>query len=116
MIDKENLRIGLEEVSDFFFEMYKKETDEYKATKAKEYCDVAEDALSLLKELKNEAEWIYGEDETGVDGWHCSECDFFEPWFYGFTDDIDFIRLYVHCPGCGRKMTSYTGKPTQIGG
>lgn len=50
MIDKENLRIGLEEVSDFFFEMYKKETDEYKATKAKEYCDIVEDALSLLKE------------------------------------------------------------------
>lgn len=60
-----------------------------------------------------EAKWIYGEDETGVDGWYCSECNFFEPWFYDFTDDIDFIRFYGHCPKCGRRMTSYTGKPAQ---
>lgn len=71
------------------------------------------DTLELLKE--QEAEWIYGEDETGADGWHCSYCGFFEPWFYEFTDDIDFIRLYSFCPSCGRRMTSYTGKPTQEG-
>lgn len=57
-----------------------------------------------------EAEWVYGEDETGVDGWHCSKCNFFEPWFYDFDDDIDFIKRYEHCPKCGRRMTSYTGK------
>lgn len=68
-----------------------------------------------IKEQKSEAKWIYGEDKTGVDGWHCSECDFFEPWFYEFTDDIDFIRFYRYCPSCGRKMTSYIGKPTQSG-
>lgn len=73
-----------------------------------------EDALDLLKE--QEAEWIYGEDETGADGWHCSYCGFFEPWFYEFTDDIDFIRFYSFCPSCRRRMTSYTGKPTQEGG
>lgn len=74
--------------------------------------DMAEE---LLKQQESEAKWIYGEDKTGVDGWHCSECDFFEPWFYEFTDDIDFIRFYEFCPRCGRKMTSYTGKPTQNG-
>ena len=73
----------------------------------------AETILELLKEQEAEAKWIYGEDKTGVDGWYCSECNFFEPWFYDFTDDSDFIRFYVHCPNCGRKMTSYTGKPTQ---
>ena len=73
----------------------------------------ADDALSLLKE--QEAEWIYGEDETGADGWHCSYCGFFEPWFYEFTNDIDFIRFYSFCPNCGRRMTSYTGKLTQEG-
>lgn len=72
-----------------------------------------DDVITLLKEQESEAKWIYGEDKTGVDGWHCSECDFFEPWFYEFTDDIDFIRFYGYCPSCGRKMTSYTGKPTQ---
>jgi DNA-directed RNA polymerase subunit RPC12/RpoP len=51
-----------------------------------------------------------GEDETGVDGWRCSECNFFEPWFYEFDDDIDFIKRYEHCPKCGRRMASYTGK------
>lgn len=73
-------------------------------------CQIAMmDALGLLKE--QEAEWVYGEDETGVDGWHCSECNFFEPWFYDFVDDdIDFIKHYEHCPKCGRRMTSYTGK------
>jgi hypothetical protein len=78
-----------------------------------EYLNYLTDALALLKEQESEAKWIYGEDETGVDGWRCSECGFFEPWFYEFTDDIDFIRFYGHCPSCGRKMTSYTGKPTQ---
>ncbi len=71
------------------------------------------DVIALLKEQKTDGKWIYGEDKTGADGWHCSECGFFEPWFYEFTDDIDFIRFYGFCPGCGRKMTSYTGKPTQ---
>ena len=75
----------------------------------------AEAAVELLKEQEAEGKWIYGEDETGVDGWHCSECGFFEPWFYEFTDDIDFIRFYGFCPNCGRKMTSYTGKSVQEG-
>ena len=74
-----------------------------------------DDTIALLKEQEAEGKWIYGEDETGVDGWHCSSCGFFEPWFYEFTDDIDFIRFYGFCPSCGRKMTSYTGKPTQEG-
>ena len=75
--------------------------------------ETAKAALELLKEQEAEAEWIYGESKTGVDGWYCSECNFFEPWFYEFTKDIDFIRFYGHCPKCGRIMTSYTGKPTQ---
>lgn len=74
---------------------------------------IATEALTMLKE--QEAKWVYGEDETGVDGWHCSYCGFFEPWFYEFTDDIDFIRFYGFCPSCGRRMTSYTGKPTHEG-
>lgn len=72
-------------------------------------------AVRALKEQDAKATWIYGESETGVDGWYCSECNFFEPWFYDFTDDIDFIRFYGHCPKCGRIMTSYTGKATRGG-
>lgn len=79
----------------------------------REHEENCNNAIAFLKEQEPEAKWIYGEDETGVDGWHCSECNFFEPWFYEFTEDIDFIRFYGHCPKCGRRMTSYTGKPTQ---
>ena len=50
MVDREKVIRGLEEVSDFFYDMYRKEQDSYKYTKAKEYCDIAEDALALLKE------------------------------------------------------------------
>ena len=59
----------------------------------KRTCELVKNALDVvLKELEAEGKWIYGEDETGVDGWHCSECNFFEPWFYDFDDDIDFIK------------------------
>lgn len=46
--------MGLEEVSDFFFEMHRKETDEYKAAKAQEYCDIAEETIALLKEQQQQ--------------------------------------------------------------
>ena len=82
--------------------------ENYPWAKAEMSFDFIEMLIELLKE--QEAEWIYGEDETGVDGWRCSECNFFEPWFYDFDDDIDFIKRYEHCPKCGRRMTSYTGK------
>lgn len=74
--------------------------------------NIAKSAFDLLTALlkEKEAKWVYGEDETGVDGWRCSECNFFEPWFYDFDDDINFIKRYEHCPKCGRRMTSYTGK------
>lgn len=136
MAETENVIKGLENLSEWLFQQYRVVYD----GDAPNYYDAyktVDDALSLLKEQEEEienlkqtaqnmmegiyllkeqeaeAKWIYGEDKTGIDGWHCSECDFFEPWFYEFTDDIDFIRFYGHCPKCGRRMTSYTGKPTQ---
>ena len=80
MTDKENIKMGLEEVSDFFFEMYKKETDEYKAIKAKEYCDIAEDAIALLKE--QEPKTVQSITTVGQ-------------------------RTYGYCPSCGRGLDSY---------
>lgn len=106
MIDMEKVKKGI-------FEMLQRNTWKDIDKERHRFQPVLNDTLILLKE--QEAEWIYGEDETGADGWHCSYCGFFEPWFYEFTDDIDFIRFYSFCPSCGRKMTSYTGKPTQEG-
>lgn len=56
-------------------------------------------------------EWTYGEDECGQDGWFCSECGFFVPWYYEYYEnDIDFIREYKACPHCLAEMVTYTGK------
>lgn len=57
-----------------------------------------------------QGEWVYGEDECGQDGWFCSECGFFVPWYYEFYADIDFIRDYKVCPHCISNMITYTGK------
>lgn len=101
MPDREKLVIAIERA--------KEQSEEYGLDRILVDFKAVDIILELLKE--QEAEWVYGEDETGVDGWHCSECNFFEPWFYDFVDDdIDFIKHYEHCPKCGRRMTSYTGK------
>lgn len=58
-----------------------------------------------------QGEWYYGEDECGQDGWFCSECGFFVPWYYQYYEkDINFIRDYKACPHCLAEMVTYTGK------
>lgn len=47
--------------------------------------------------------WTYGEDEYGIDGYHCDKCGFFVPWDYTHKF-IDFIKDYHFCPNCGAKM------------
>ena len=56
------------------------------------------------------AEWIYGEND-GQDGWYCSKCGLFIPWYYEYygLDNIDFIADFHTCPKCDRKMLKYTG-------
>ncbi len=66
------------------------------------------------KPQKDLAEWIYGENRFGQDGYHCSACKFFVPWYYDFTNDINFIRGYHYCPHCGKIMVTYTGRKGRI--
>ena len=47
--------------------------------------------------------WAYGEDEYGIDGYHCDKCGFFVPWDYT-NKFIDFIKDYHFCPNCGADM------------
>ena len=56
-----------------------------------------------------EGKWVYMEDKNGQDGWRCSRCRFFEPWYYDYHKEIDFIANYRYCPRCGSKMLSFTG-------
>ena len=68
--------------------------------------DVAFKAMERQK-----GEWIYGEDDCGQDGWFCSKCNFFVPWYYQYYEkDVDFIRDYKVCPHCKAEMITYTGK------
>lgn len=63
------------------------------------------------KQNRPQGEWCYGEDECGQDGWFCSECGFFVPWYYQYYEkDINFIRDYKACPHCLAEMVTYTGK------
>ena len=67
--------------------------------------------LVMVTESETQGEWIYGEDDCGQDGWFCSECGFFVPWYYQYYEkDINFIRDYKACPHCLAKMVTYTGK------
>ena len=68
--------------------------------------------LLLRKDLRNlpsaqpqrmSGKWTYGEDEYGIDGYHCDKCGFFVPWDYTHKF-IDFIKDYHFCPHCGADM------------
>ena len=52
---------------------------------------------------RKKGKWIYGEDEYGIDGYHCDKCGFFVPWDYTHKF-IDFIKDYHFCPNCGAYM------------
>ena len=68
--------------------------------------------LLLRKDLRNlpsaqpqrmRGKWTYGEDEYGIDGYHCDKCGFFVPWDYTHKF-IDFTKDYHFCPNCGADM------------
>ena len=63
--------------------------------------------ITLLKEqgavVPKQGKWIYCEAESGQDGYKCSECGFFEPWYYDF-ENHNFITDYAYCPSCGKPM------------
>ena len=71
------------------------------------------DSFTLLKEENTKTgRWIYCEDASGHDGYKCSECGFFEPWYYGY-ENIDFIKDYELCPSCGSKMYEMDGRESE---
>lgn len=63
----------------------------------------AETRLMSLEPERRRGKWIYGEDEYGVDGYHCAECGFFVPWDYTHKF-INYIEDYKYCPNCGADM------------
>lgn len=53
--------------------------------------------------MRKKGKWVYGEDEYGIDGYHCDKCGFFLPWDYAHTF-INYIEDYNFCPCCGADM------------
>lgn len=52
MADMENVIKWLEEISDYFFDIYRNDTDSYKCEMALQRSDAAIDAIAMLKEQK----------------------------------------------------------------
>lgn len=49
-MDREKVIKGVEEISDYFFSVYRHSKDREEINEAKDRCDAVEDALALLKE------------------------------------------------------------------
>lgn len=60
-------------------------------------------ALPSAQPQRMRGKWTYGEDEYGIDGYHCDKCGFFAPWDYTHKF-INFIKDYHFCPNCGADM------------
>lgn len=60
-------------------------------------------AEEVAQPERKKGKWIYGEDEYGIDGYHCDECGFFVPWDYAHKF-INYIEDYHFCPNCGANM------------
>jgi hypothetical protein len=65
---------------------------------------IYESDLDLLPPVQPKTgHWIYGENEYGIDGYHCDKCGFFVPWDYAHKF-INYIKDYKFCPKCNARM------------
>ena len=64
-------------------------------------------AISIIADTptadRPQGEWIYCEDEYGIDGYRCSHCGKHIPWDYQHKF-INFIDDYHTCPFCDARM------------
>ena len=91
MIDRENVIKGLEGMIDYFFDIYRNDTDSYKCAKAQEYSDCAIDAIAILKE-QEAVEPVNIRWEMGINGGNCPKC-------------MNWVqRTYNYCPFCGKAV------------
>lgn len=69
-----------------------------------DYRDLMLEAVKVLPSAdRPQGEWIYCEDEYGIDGYRCSNCGRHIPWDYQHKF-INFIDDYHTCPFCDARM------------
>ena len=90
MPDREKVIKGLKEISDYFFDVYREETNRESYAKAKDRCDVIEFTLELLKE--QEAVPPIQREVMNLLVWCCGSCGVV------ITHGDKFCRM------CGRKV------------
>lgn len=88
MINKEKTIRKLEEISDYFFNIYHHSKDREEINRTKDMCDVVEDALALLKEQKVA---IKPKNVDKVGG-NCPVCG------------LRMARTHKYCYQCGQKI------------
>lgn len=59
--------------------------------------------VELLPSTDRKGEWIYCENDYGIDGYRCDKCGYHVPWDYTHKS-IYFIEEYNFCPSCGADM------------
>ena len=69
--------------------------------------DLAQVIANAIPSAERKGEWIYCEDDEGQDGYRCSECGFFVPWYYDY-EDSNYILDYKACPHCLARMKGAT--------
>ena len=115
LVAKMNLAIGLLKMAMKNFDI---EDDPECQMELKAYKDIRDGIKEepTIEPERKKRKWIYGE-KSGQDGWYCSECGGFIPWYYDFygLDNIDFIEDFKTCPFCDSKMVSYTGADMREG-
>lgn len=105
-----------------FFDIVDDDSDEPFTKEEERFLAINKAITTRIKSLpsaqpeRKTGEWTYGEDESGQDGWTCSKCGFFVPWYYDYygLNNIDFIRDFHTCPHCDAKMLTYTGKKMEV--
>lgn len=79
-------------------------TGKTNAEAVREYVNAVKGRIERIQPTQQRrGKWIYGEDEYGIDGYHCDKCGFFVPWDYAHKF-INYIADYNFCPSCGADM------------
>lgn len=106
--------ISRQEAIDALFELYEYQRDidpTQAADLVRQGIYLAEKKIEQLPSAQTEwkkGNWVYGEDEYGIDGYHCDKCGFFVPWDYAHKF-ISYIEDYNFCPSCGADMRGEEG-------